>query len=245
MADQASAAARRAADADRFSAWKQRLLALLTAEDYHWPEDSPFVRIPKSVVRQLDSPHPVRPPGVLTQAARELLGLTPQEREQVEAALQSHFAAMDKLADGSIYETNALAAYASRFGIPSPAIASQVWTIPALGDEVNTQAKALETSLQNTLGPERWAMVQGQMGVSGTDTLRRVLNLDAAQNPQQIAVWISNSNGKPTVGYGWQGNGGAFTQDGASLDLFQPGHSLFPAWTLANSWAPGLCRPEW
>jgi hypothetical protein len=223
LADETALAAKRAAAADKFSARKRHLRALLTGENYHWPQDSPFVRIPKSVAKSLEPYRAVRPPGVLTQEARELLGLTPEEREQVEAALQAHFVAMDKLIEVGIYETNALSPYAARFGIPSGATASQVWTIPALGDDVDAQAKALETSLQHALGSERWGMVQAQMGIVGTDTLRRVLGLDAGQNPQQVALWITDQNGKPTVGYGWQGNGGAFTQDGAPLEVFKPG----------------------
>jgi len=223
LADESSLAARRAAAADEFAAWRQRLHALLAAEDYRWPADSPFVRIPKSIVRKLETNRPVRPPGVLTQAARELLGLTSEEREQIENAFRAHFAAIDQLIDTRVYETNALAPYPSRFGIPSGAVASQVWTIPPLGDQVDTLSKGLETSLQNTLGPDRWSITQGQMGMIGTDTLRRVLNLDAAQNPQQIAVWIFDEGGKPAVGYGWQGNGGAFSRGDIPLDIFKPG----------------------
>jgi hypothetical protein len=228
LTEQSASAARQTASAEKFELWKQRLHGLLNDNDYRWPADSPFVRIPKAVVKQLDTGRPVRPPGALSQAARELLGLTPQEREQLETAFHNHFAEIDQLIDSRLYETNALSPYAARFGIPAGAVASQVWTIPPLGDEVNTQAKSLEASLQATLGPERWSMVEGQLGMLGTDTLRRILNLDAAQNPQQIAVWIFDQAGEPTVGYGWQGNGGAFSRSGTPLDAFKTDPSDSP-----------------
>src|SRR5262249_54572537 len=68
LTDETALAAKRATAANKFSAWKQHLRLLLTAEDYHWPEDSPFVRIPKSVAKLLGTDHAVHPPGVLTQA---------------------------------------------------------------------------------------------------------------------------------------------------------------------------------
>ena len=224
----ADLARKRAAAEGQFAAWKNRLRALLTSDTYRWPEDSPFVRIPKSIVKQLGVDHSVQPPGVLTQPARELLGLTPQEREQIETVLQAHFTAMNQLIENQVYETNTLSQSGSHFGIPSDASASKVWVIPPLGDAVATQTKTLQDSLQNTLGAERWQFVSEQLGTIGTDTLRRVLNLDAGQNPQEVAVWITEFNGKPTVGYGWQGNGGAFTQDGAPLDAFSPGAATSP-----------------
>jgi RNA polymerase sigma factor (sigma-70 family) len=226
LAAATDSAMKRATAASEFGAWKNRLRALLTSETYRWPEDSPFVRIPKSVVSQLGGGNgSVQPPGVLAQSARELLGLTPEERQQVESALQAHFAAMDKLTEDHLYETNTLSQYRSHFGIPSGASASKVWVIPALGDEVTAQSKMLEDSLQATLGSERWQLVSQQLETIGTDTLRRVLSLDAGQNPQEIAVWIWENKGKPTVGYGWQGNGGAFSNDGVPLEVFNPGAS--------------------
>lgn len=102
-----------------------------------------------------------------------------------------------------------------------------------LGDEVTTQTKALETNLREVLGPERYGIVEGQLGTIGTDTVRRALNLDAAQNPQQLAVWVLDINGKPTVGCGWQGNGGAFTYYVGPLESF-----------IADSTASGLDPAE-
>ena len=53
MAQANEAAARAAESAQAFEAWKKRIRGLLTAADYHWPDDSPFVRIPKSALPEL------------------------------------------------------------------------------------------------------------------------------------------------------------------------------------------------
>jgi RNA polymerase sigma factor (sigma-70 family) len=223
LAGERDSSAQRAKAAEKLAAWKKHLRAVLTADNYRWPEDSPFVRIPKSVVKQVSGPdHSIMPPGVLSQAARELMGLTPQERERVEAALRAHFSAVDQLIADHLYETNALSPFSAQFSIPAGALASKVWAIPALGADAASQITELETALQASLGDERWALAKEQMDMRGTDTLRRVLNVDAAQNPQEMAVWISDHNGKPMVGYGWHENGSAFTSDGAALESFGP-----------------------
>jgi hypothetical protein len=147
-----------------------------------------------------------------------LLGLTPQERQQLEAELQTHFAAMDGLIENHVCETNR----GSLLYIPPKAVASQVWTVPALGDEVQTKADELEARLQETLGPERWPLVKAQLEMISTDSLRRILNLDASQNAQEVGVWISETGGKQTVGSGWSSRGSSFSFDGADLGLFLP-----------------------
>jgi hypothetical protein len=220
--DSASASAADAAqksleEARKFEAWKTRLRALLMADDYRWPEDSPFVRIPKKVVGQLGVNHPVVIPGVLKPEARELLGLTPPEREQIEAALQTHLAAMDRLVEDHLYETNR----DSNFSIPASALASHVWAVPPLEDEVKASGAQLEAALQATLGPERWPLVKEQL--ASVDTLRRILNLDAGEKGQEIGAWVSQTGDNLTVGYGWSEKDSSFSNNGMALSLFTPG----------------------
>ena len=114
----------------KFAAWKQRVRARLLAADYQWPDDLPFVRIPKSILPQLRVHDPVAWPGVIKQEARELLGLSPDEREQMEAALHKHMATLDDLMNSDRFETNRV----SRASLPSDALASKVYGLPPLGD---------------------------------------------------------------------------------------------------------------
>jgi RNA polymerase sigma factor (sigma-70 family) len=199
LADATSSAAQREDRARQFEAWKQRMRGQLLAADYHWPEDSPFVRIPKMILPQLEVFRPVEQPGVIKQEARELMGLTPQEREIAETALQKYFTALDSLMASSRYETNcATFAHVSR-----SALASEVFGLPALGDAVKQYSDELLASLRADLGEERWPLMESQLASSGTDTLRRILDLDAGERSQELAVWIDELNGQLVAGYSW------------------------------------------
>jgi len=219
LASSRLAAARRAETEQKFAAWKERVRARLLAADYQWPEDLPFIRIPKAIVPQLDVERPVTPPGSLSQAARELLGLTPTERQGAEEALHNNFASMDSLMEASRYETN----HASLASVPREALASQVWGVPALGDVVKQSTAELQSALRADLGEERWPMVERQFESSGSDSLRRILNLDAGEKGQELAVWIHERNGNLVAGYGWGERSTSFSSDGMALSLFVPG----------------------
>jgi RNA polymerase sigma factor (sigma-70 family) len=212
------AAARNAETAQKFEAWKKRTRAQLLASDYQWPEDSPFVRIPKQMLPQLEVHQPIKPPGVIKQEARELLGLTPPEREQAEAALHKHFAALDALMESNRYETNR----AKLASLPKDALAGQVWGLPALGDEVKQEGEQLQAVLKSVLGDERWPLVAEQLKSTGTDTLRRILNLDAGEKGQELAAWIQERDGKLVAGYSWGEQNSSFSQSGLALSLFLP-----------------------
>lgn len=203
----------------KFEAWKKNLRARLLAGGAEWLDDSPFVRIPKSVLRDLDTGVPIMSPGVISQPARELLGLTPEERQHVEAALQKHFTTMDDLAGAQVYETNQL----QRLHVPADALASKSLVLPALGEAANTAAGELQTALNGMLGPDRWQLVKPAWETRGTPSLRTTLNLDAAEKSQEMAVWISGAADKLTATYQWATEGTMRGSPGTALELFLPG----------------------
>lgn len=200
--------------ARQLEAWKARIRALATAEEYRWPEDLPFVRIPKSAVSKLEVRMPLTPPGVIKPAARELLGLSPEERAAVEDRLRKYFVGMDQLIDATIYETNR----ASGTRPPPVAVAAKIFHVPALGEGAKESADRLTGELKTLLGEQRWPLVASQLDIQGTHTLQRVLGLKAGHESQDVSVWIRpNDQGELTVGYGWAGHGSAFSMDGAPL----------------------------
>ena len=224
LAAATDSAARSAEEARSFEAWKKRLCTVLLADDYRWPNDSAFVRIPKSALRHLEVRLPILPPGVLKQEARELLGLTPQERAQLEDALHSHFAALDSIIEAQLYETNQPA----RLRVPDQQLAAKVWALPALGDEVKTHADELQAGLQGVLGADRWPLIQSVWESSGSGTLRQVLNLDAGRQSQEIGVWLQrNELGQIVVGSGWAGGCCSSSVGGVNLSLFDPRGKAF------------------
>lgn len=247
LADANLSAARRAEDLQKFEAWKEKIRGQLMAADYHWPDDSPFVRIPKSMLRQLRVDRPVSAPGTIKQEARELLGLTPQEREQAEAALHKHFATMDDLMDTKLYETNKSA----RIQVPKTAVASKVLGVPPLGDDVKSPVAELQASLQSILGEERWVLTSLQLQDSGTGSLGRILNLGAGERGQELGAWILEDGGKLMVSYSWADHQSMMSSGGLLLETFLSGAELpFGAVSLSDHFntLPGtLTRPllEW
>lgn len=242
------ATSRSAEFAQKFAAWKTQARARLLAADYQWPDDLPFVRIPKAILPHLNVHQPIAAPGVIRQEARELLGLTPAERDQTETALHRHFSTMDALMEASRYESNG-ARYAR---IPQDAVASQVWGLPALGDGVGHSAEELQAALKATLGGERWLMVAEQLKSTGTDTPRRILNLDAGEKGQELAAWIQERDGELIAGYGWGERYSSFNSGGIALSFFLP-DAQFPGGGTAEDYldsrqlATALSRPalEW
>ncbi|MGC3959403.1 MAG: sigma-70 family RNA polymerase sigma factor [Verrucomicrobiota bacterium] len=232
LARDREAAARSAETALKFVAWKESVRARLFATDYTWPDDLPFVRIPKAILPELEVYRPVLLPGEIRPEARELLGLTPNEREAMETAVQKHFAAVEELIESRSVETNR-ARYAY---IPKEALVTQVWSVPPLGNDVTAPANALKEAWRSTLGEERWPLVEAQLQNSGTHTLQRTFNLDGESSGQEFAVWLINHGGEMMVNYSW-GREGCTTSSGG-----RPLSSFFPDAT--SDWA-GQSNEQW
>ena len=214
LANAAEAEAQNAEAARKMESWKSRIRSVLIADDYRWPEDSPFVRIPKSAARGLSVHMPIGPPGVISPEAREWLGLSAQERVAVEEQLRGYFAEVDRMIEAGIYETNR----SSRVRAPASAIANKIFYVPALGETARESGDRLATEMRAVLGEERWPLVESQIHTQGTHTLRRILNLDADHEWQEVSVWISpNDKGVLTVGYQWATERASFSSDGATL----------------------------
>ncbi|HZI31675.1 MAG TPA: hypothetical protein VFF11_04995, partial [Candidatus Binatia bacterium] len=224
LADTTKTAAQREDEARRFADWKKHIRSQLLSDDYQWPEDSPFVRIPKKLVPQLNIGSPVLQSGVIKQEARELLGLTPQERERAEAALHEYFSKMNHLISSSLYETNR----PTFVFVPGNAIASQVFEIPALGDTVKQCADELESVLHQDLGDERWQLVKDELESYSSGGLRQMLNLDASDRAQELAVWIQEQNGQLKAGYAWGDHTGRSSSSGLVLSNFLPNAVFAP-----------------
>ncbi len=218
--DAAAAVARQAETSEKFEAWKKQLRERLLAADFRWSDDCPFVRIPKSVLPDLNVRRPILRPGIISGPTRELLALTPDERTQLEGALERHFSAMDDLIQTHLYETN----QTQRLRVPETALDSKIFVLPALGEQAGALDGDLEAAFKDVLGTERWGWVQPLLDQGGTDSLRRSLNLDASKLGQEFAVWISKQGGVLTETYGWADSSATFTSPySMMLGAFLPG----------------------
>lgn len=214
-----SAQAQREEMALRMAGIRERAGRMLTDADYGWSEDFPFVRIPKSALAYFDVGLPIQPPGFVSPHARELFGLTPTERQTTEDALARYFGALDQLIEARGYETNRPS---QRWMVPSDAEVSRVYVIPALGEEIQSAVIQLFTDIELAVGKERAAFVETTARMSGSHSLRRVLNLDAGRDAQEISVWIRQVNDQPVVGYTYRAPMNSFSSSGMNLESFLP-----------------------
>jgi RNA polymerase sigma factor (sigma-70 family) len=218
-------AATRAAEAARYSEiarsfedWKTRKRGELMASDYRWPADSPFVRIPKSVLRDLDAHQTVSenhgmlegygysyrtmfsPPGDLAVEARELLGLTPEERVRIESALHEYISSSDASITASVYETN----LARHIEIPEESAASSVWVIPAAAN-AGERAQQFKSSVRSVLGEERWPLMSAMLiNEKGTFNMNSY-NLGIDQQTTEVAAWVNQDQTQVTTRI-WSGS---------------------------------------
>ena len=201
------------------SSLKARIRALLTDANYRWPKELPFVRIPKVALRAIQPPAVFVPPGIVDPVAQELLGLSPEERQEVETALSRYFADLDQRIEGAVYETNR----AIRGSPPSDAIASSVFVVSPLGAAANASVDRLTGDLGGVLGEDRWGLVKLGLDMQGTHTLRRVLGLDAAEQSWQLILSVSPTDtGDFTASYTWSGATASFGSAAIPLKQFLP-----------------------
>ena len=188
------AAARAAESTQAFAAWKKKTRGLLTAADYHWSDESPFARIPKSVLpglNQVIGNTPFAPPGVIKHYARELLGLSSGERESLETALHEHFTDLDARRAAGIYQTNTASP-------PGTKNLATRFVMPELADqEKQFLAQVLEDA-KGTLGDERWRVEQARTEAAhgGGDDLELV----SWGTPPNMAISVQTDGQEaPTV----------------------------------------------
>jgi RNA polymerase sigma factor (sigma-70 family) len=221
-------AARAAESSQAFEVWKKKTRSLLTAADYHWDDDSPFVRIPKSVLPELSKfggADPFSPPGIVRSYARELMGMSPSERQSVEATLHRHFADVDERLAAGIQQTNQ--------PLRGRIVASTEFILPEDNDETKERTDQIFANIRRTLGEDRWPMVEARLNRKGSITFESTLN----QSKQNLSVWVeTDDTGTPKMGYGV---GGAISTGGSgALSMFLPegdpnrtdGSDEFVAW---------------
>jgi hypothetical protein len=217
LTQQNEAAARAAASTQAFAAWKKRIRGRITATDYRWSDDSPFVRIPKSALPELSKLSTVEPfekPGGVVPFARELLSLTPAELQSMEDTLHRHFAYVDERLAAGIQETNG--------PLSGRVVAKRMFALPEPGDEAKQRTDQMLAEIRGILGDERWPLVQARLDDDNGKThlsldLESILN----QRKQNLSVWVeTDDQGKLTMGYNL---GGAMATFGSgALSMFLP-----------------------
>ncbi len=154
--------------AEQFDAFKRKILGLLATKDYRWPDDSPFVRIPKAAIKQLAPAKAIHSDGRLEDWAAELLALTPQERQHTEQSLADLDHTLAQLAVSHAYPTNY---FPQRLNFSDwSAHNFKTVAVPALGAEAESLVNQTLTQLKQSLGDERTQLLIGN-AFAGKDSL--------------------------------------------------------------------------
>lgn len=200
--------------------FKTRIRAVLAAEDYRWPDDLPFVRIPKSALSSISIGGGPTTPLKLESKVNHFLDPSPQEREAAAQIFSNYFAGIDHLLETGLYETN----QALSFKLP-PGAESKVFVLQPMGEKIRAALDQLCADLTATLGEDRWAMVRPDKFEFTHYEQVRLLGYTqyAWDQTQEIAVNIfPDAGGEPTAS--WAANGGIGTSP-MPLRYFLPGSS--------------------
>lgn len=204
----------------KLSILKEKSRALLTADNYRWPDDLPFVRVPKSALASIKVAGGPNTPERLATKVNQFLDLSPSEREKVGQIFFNYFTEIDRLMETSLYETNR----AMSFSLPAEAD-SKVFVLLPMGEKIRAELKLLSADLESALGSDRWAMVKPDSFEFTHYEQVRLLGCYtkyAWDQTQEIAINIyANDSGEPKVS--WMASGGTgsspmllrfFLQDG-------------------------------
>jgi len=218
--------------AGKLEALKARIHGLLTDANYRWPDDLPYVRIPKSIVRELDLQHLFGLSGAISERGLEFLAITPEEKIATERALENYGRGAENLMAARAYETNMPNSGAGRI--------TKTVIVPPLGQELKTLAHDTHVQITQLLGTERGKILfggneEGAIQIFSPGNLWKI-----SEEPQNFTVWIdpaaANTNG-PAFGANWSstlggtGTKGSLAQVRTELDIFpKPIAELFEPW---------------
>ncbi|MDB6110024.1 MAG: hypothetical protein JWR69_1774, partial [Pedosphaera sp.] len=211
LEEAAQAQARNEEAAHRLEASKARVRAMLTDANYRWPEDSPYVRVPKSVVRQLDLQAKFHQAGTISEQALELYGINATEKAAAEKALGNYWSGTLSLMASQAYETNAPSA-----GTAHPERVTKTVIVPPLGKDLTTLADTARGQLVDTLGAERENLLfggwdQGAIQIFWPGNLWKI-----AEEPQTFTVWADpTATQEPFLGTSWKSTLGGTSPDGS------------------------------
>ncbi len=143
----------------QLDALRTRVFGLLSATNYHWPDDLPFVRIPKPAIRQIGPGKGIHAHGKLDNWAAELLALTPEEQQQTQQSLGELTRAMGQLAASRAYETNYMP---QRLRYSDWSVYKfKTVAVPPLGSQADSLVNQTFAQLGQSLGRERAQLLIG------------------------------------------------------------------------------------
>jgi RNA polymerase sigma factor (sigma-70 family) len=244
LAETVSNQVRYDAAAAKLESMKARVRGLLTDPNYRWPEDLPYVRVPKTAVKSLDllnrPPTAFGPRGKLTDAALELFGITAEEQAPTEQALGNYWRGVNDMMTANAYETNSPDGPAGRL--------IKTVVVPPLGQPLQTLAGDTAARLTDLLGADREKLLfegwdQGEIQIFWPGNQWKI-----AEKPQTFSVWVdpAAANAAPAYGASWSHEGMGTSSEGQfSLMDFPSGivSQFFSPWLSQFGITPSTAFP--
>ena len=192
--------ARYEAAAAKLEALKSRVRGLLSDAHYHWPDDLPYVRVPKAEVKSLDllhKPGTFGMSGVLNHAAQEMLGISTAEKGPVENALSTYWTGVSELTANNV----------QRSGVTTNASGDITFTAvtPPLGQPIKALAAETATEISIVIGTEREQLLFGDWSEGGIQIFSPGNLWNLGDQAQEFTVWINPNT--QMGGSGWHVNG--------------------------------------
>ncbi len=191
----------------KYASLKTRSRALLTSDNYRWPDDLPFVRVPKSALSSIGIGGGPNTPDKLAAKINQFLDLSVPEREVTDQIFTNYFNEIDQLIATSLYETN----QSSEILLP-PGTESKIFVLLPMGGKIRSAMSQLCADLESALGSERWAMVKpDQFEFTHYEQVRLLgYTTYAWDQRQEIAISIfPNAQTEPLAA--WRGSDGTGT----------------------------------
>jgi RNA polymerase sigma factor (sigma-70 family) len=204
LADVERVSTQAAQAASQVDALKLRLRALLAAAESRWPDDLPFVRIPKSDIKELRPGRAIDRTGNIQDWGAELLCLTPDEKQRTEQALRDHAEAAVQSALERAYATNYLPPNVASHWAGKP---YQSVCVPPPGNDPAATSTSLLAEIAQIIGEERAQLLLGEGNFIGIGDWFGILEGSPKGDLLTVCVDRNDPDGLACGQY-WNGSGG-------------------------------------
>lgn len=208
---------------------KSRVQGLLSDPHYQWPEDLPYVLVPKSEVRALDllhKPGTFGSDGALNEPALELLGITAAEKAPVEEALARYWRTVDEMTENDAYQGSITTNTTGKI--------TDTVVVPPLAQPFKAVAENTATEIANILGADREELVFGDWAQGGIQIFAPGNLLLIGDQAQEFTIWVEPGSGgaSPRFGCTYHVNG--------TIVASGPGDGLVPSAILQKFFSAWL-----
>jgi hypothetical protein len=179
------------------------MLALQTSGEHQWPDDLPFVRVPKWAVKNIRSDTTAfNGAGRIAPWVEEVLNLSPEQKAQAESHVSRFLQDADRLAALRAYETN----LSANHWTPGEGFQSKVIAVPALGEDGQAMENVLATNLTSLLGDDGTKLALSPFSTANQSISWQYVVDKLIKSPQQFTMFVkpSQDGASPLVNLTWE-----------------------------------------